>query len=129
MARSRREMFQQLGGGPVPYQRQNAAGEPLVRSSGEPDMGLRFPYADLTSRAERVAATMNMAHSLETAPAHTVESGKVWYPKVHDAVSKGVRGGWLGAQADPHLAGSGLVAAVSPNMDWERSNIHALGEM
>jgi hypothetical protein len=50
--------------------------------------------------------------------------GNEWYSRVHDAVSTGIR-----RRGMSHLAGSALVAAVSPNMDWERDNIDAFREL
>lgn len=50
--------------------------------------------------------------------------GRDWYGAVNDAVAKGIKG----TSTSP-LGGAGLVAAVSPNMDWEKHNIDALGEL
>ena len=43
-----------------------------------------------------------------------------WYGQVHDAVGKSGLG---------LTRGAGIVAAVSPNMDFENNNIHALREV
>lgn len=64
---------------------------------------------------------VNMAHQ---SPNEVVERGMNWYPAVHDATSKGARD--LGVS---HRQASGIVAAVSPNMDWEKNNISALQEI
>lgn len=74
-------------------------------------------------RAQRLAAG-NIAHMYDTAPKHIQETGRLWYPKVHEATAKGAR--QMGMSID-HAAG--LVAAVSPNMDWEKSNIGAFKEL
>lgn len=59
--------------------------------------------------------------------------GRQWYPKVQAATAAGVQhhlgGRDLGGRALHPLAGPGIVAAVSPNMDWEKGNINALGEL
>jgi hypothetical protein len=83
-----------------------------------------FPSSDMTnpSQFRMVARNMMHAHSLSTPDER--EFGRTWYPKVHDAVTKGVRRTGLS-----HLAGSAMVAAVSPNMDWERTNIPAFSEL
>jgi hypothetical protein len=57
-------------------------------------------------------------------PDHIVEEGKMWYPAVHAATVKGSKD--IGISSSQ---GSGIVAAVSPNMDFERNNINALQEI
>ncbi len=51
------------------------------------------------------------------------EAGRNWYPAVHDAVLKNLPRGRSIEQ------GAGVVAALSPNMDWDSRNIHALDEI
>lgn len=57
-------------------------------------------------------------------PDDVVQEGMEWYPRVHEAVAR---------QAPEHglslEQGAGIVAAVSPNMDFEARNIHALTEL
>ena len=79
------------------------------------------------------AAMQNFAHSIRTAHPEAVARGARWYPQVHEAVSKGIRGrgsrGFLSGSSDKVLAGAAIVAAVSPNMDWDTANIHAFDEL
>lgn len=60
----------------------------------------------------------------EATPDEVREAGMNWYGSVHDAVQKAVAG--TGRSV---LHGAGVVAAVSPNMDWERNNINAFDEL
>lgn len=53
--------------------------------------------------------------------------GRQWYPKVQEATEKGMRQHFRRLQHP--LAGPGMVAAVSPNMEWEGVNIHAFHEL
>lgn len=131
MARSRSSNFPQLGGEPVSVHRVDAAGEPKFTKAGRADMGLKFPgNVDLKDPVAVRAAVGNFAHSLESAPVRTHLTGAQWYPKVHDAVSKGIGvRGFMSHAEDRHLSGAGIVAAVSPNMDWDRGNIDAFGEL
>jgi hypothetical protein len=122
-------LFPQLGGQGHQYQVHTKAGEPKFHPSGAPEMSWSFPMVNLDHGANRHIAMSNVIHSIENASPREVAAGKIWYPSVHDAVSKAVSGGFLSNASDPHLSGSGLVAAVSPNMDWEESNIHALDEL
>lgn len=78
----------------------------------------------VSSTARRLA---NMGMAL---PDHLVEEGRQWYPKVHEASAK-----FIGAEtAEGHKVtnihqAAGVVAAVSPSMDFEGNNIKALGEL
>lgn len=54
----------------------------------------------------------------------TVHEGSIWYPSVREATQKGSRD--IGISP---THGSGIVAAVSPNMDFDNNNIHAFGEL
>jgi hypothetical protein len=60
----------------------------------------------------------------EAAPDNVKETGHNWYPKVNNAVKNAVSG-----TSKSVRAGAGVVAAVSPNMDWERDNIAAFDEL
>lgn len=60
----------------------------------------------------------------EAAPDEIKEAGHSWYPKVNKAVTSAVAG-----TSKSVRAGAGVVAAVSPNMDWERDNIAAFDEL
>jgi hypothetical protein len=110
---------------------ENKAGEPKFSKAGNPVIGLKFgAMPDLNQPAVATAAASNFTHSIQSASPEAVTKGKLWYPKVNDAVRKGTRTrGFLSNQPDKILAGAGLVAAVSPNMDWDRSNIDAFSEI
>lgn len=66
--------------------------------------------------------TRNIYHA---APDDIKEVGMQWYGKVHNAAQKAVRG--VPGRDVTHAAG--VIAAVSPNMDWERDNIAAFDEL
>jgi hypothetical protein len=83
-----------------------------------------LPLVDMNDPKVRRMAVQNIHSFFNTLPSHVVERGRQWYPAVNEAVHKGVRGTSLSP-----LAGAGLVAAVSPNMDWENHNIAALKEL
>lgn len=74
-------------------------------------------------QAQRMAAT-HVANMYDRTPKPLQTEGRLWYPKVHDATAKGAK--QLGISTH-HAAG--IVAAVSPNMDWDRNNIDAFGEL
>lgn len=90
----------------------------LVRFEGT-DVGPRQGPA----RKRQVVNSVINVHDLGT-PAEQ-RAGSEWYPKVHEATAKGVRKHKL----DSVLHGAGVVAAVSPQMDWDNNNIHAFGEL
>jgi len=69
-------------------------------------------------------AVRNLRNMYNATPTHLQEAGRRWYPDVHEAVRKGVRGT---SMSEEH--GAGLVAAVSPGMDWESRNINAFKEL
>lgn len=135
---SRRSNFPQIGGEGERYHVvARSTGEPKYTAAGNPELAWKFPRAGMMQEGspEHVAAVSNYMHSIRDAQAspETVRRGLEWYPKVHEAVSKSITGrgsrGFLSSQENRHLAGSGLVAALSPNMDWDAANIHALGEI
>jgi hypothetical protein len=127
--------FPQLGGEGERYQVNDAkTKKPKFLESGAPATEIRFPdMPSFTDPASHRAAVANLVHAYEGARGTSAaESGRLWYPKVNEAVAKGIGGGrsaFLRGHENRHLAGSGLVAAVSPNMDWERNNIDAFGEL
>lgn len=59
----------------------------------------------------------------EATPDELRETASHWYDNVHEAAAKAAVGGHSIKQA------AGLVAAVSPNMDWEQRNIRAFDEV
>jgi hypothetical protein len=132
----RQSNFPQIGGEGVRRQvKEQGTGKPKLTAAGNPEMAWKFPLPGSFREGspEHVAATANFLHSIRNAPEATVRSGLQWYPKVNEAVQKGITGrgsrGFLSSQADRHKAGSALVAALSPNMDWDKANIHALSEV
>lgn len=68
-----------------------------------------------------VQRVSNFALSL---PEHMIEEGMNWYPAVHEATARQSREHGLSL-----AQGAGIVAAVSPNMDFERHNINAFDEI
>ena len=92
---------------------------PFVRHRAED-----FPKPDLTNPTQFRASVRHISnlHAFGSPEEH--EAGRLWYPKVHDAVSSGIHRTHLS-----HLQGSGLVAAVSPNMNFDKNNIEAFDEM
>lgn len=84
----------------------------------------RLPPVDLsTPQAQRVAA-QNISTVYKAAPREVHDAGIRWYGDVHEATAKGVRG-----TSTDVRRGAGLVAAVSPQMDWDNRNIHAIKEL
>jgi hypothetical protein len=76
------------------------------------------------TRHRRRRAVQNIHSVYNATPEQIRETGRDWYRNVNEATEKGIRGSSLNIHQ-----GAGLVAAVSPNMDWERNNIDALGEL
>lgn len=126
----RRTNFPQLGGPGEQYQI-TSQGAPRVTAAGNPDMAWRYgEMPKLEHPHEVAAATANVVHSIRSASPGEVQHGQEWYPRVHEAVRKGVRQrGFLSGASDKMMSGAALVAAVSPNMDWERSNMGAFKEL
>lgn len=87
------------------------------------DPSPRFSPVDMTPHRRR-AAVQNIANVYHATPEDVRASGKEWYNRVHEATQKGIRGSSLNIHQ-----GAALVAAVSPQMDWEKRNIDALGEL
>lgn len=83
----------------------------------------RFSPVDMTPHRRRAAA-QNITNVYHATPENVRTSGMDWYNKVHEATQKGIKG----SQLDIHQ-GAALVAAVSPQMDWDKRNIDALGEL
>jgi hypothetical protein len=64
----------------------------------------------------------NVNNFYEAAPASVARAGRAWYPTVHGMVEHEVKGtSW------DHAAGSGIVAATSPGVDWNSTNKNVLG--
>lgn len=84
----------------------------------------RFPAVDMESRYRRRQAVQNIASVYNSADAKTRAEGRMWYQRVNEMTSKDVRGTSLSERQ-----GAGIVAAVSPNMDWENSNSSAVRDL
>lgn len=69
-------------------------------------------------------AVRNTANMIVSASDSLAEQGLNWYPRVHDVAMAQGRGVGLGIHA-----ASGVVAAVSPSMDFENQNIHAVTDL
>lgn len=69
---------------------------------------------------DRRTVAQRLRNIYEATPDEVKEAGMNWYGQVHDAVGKSGLG---------LTRGAGIVAAVSPNMDFENNNIHALREV
>lgn len=87
-------------------------------------MAIKQPMIDTTQLGTRRALTRNVNRVIDRASPQTQQEGRLWYPKVNEAVAKGIRG----TSMTP-IHGAGIVAAVSPNMDWDKRNIDAFKEL
>ena len=81
----------------------------------------QYPKLNLGNPRQFSQAVRNVQAVHDVTPPEIQKSGELWYPKVHEAVAKGMRRTGLSARQ-----GAGLVAAVSPQMDWQGRNIPAL---
>lgn len=86
--------------------------------------GRQFDLVDLSDPENFRGAVQNIHNMYNATSSGARQRGAHWYGKVNEAVHKGIKG-----TSTSSLAGAGLVAAVSPNMDWEKRNIDALGEL
>jgi hypothetical protein len=87
-------------------------------------MAANFPNVDLSNPRQFKSAVDNIRNLYNATPEQVRRTGAQWYDRVNEATAKGVRGTQMST-----LSGAGLVAAVSPNMDWERNNIDAFKEL
>ena len=69
-------------------------------------------------------AVRNHVNMAVSASDSVVEEGINWYPRVHDVARNASRQAGI-----PERAGYGMVAAVSPSMDFENQNIHAIQDL
>jgi hypothetical protein len=85
-----------------------------------------YPTANLTNPSQFRMVVRNYVHAHSLATPQELGFGREWYPRVHEAVGEAM-------SHDPkirsHFHGSGMVAALSPNMDFERTNIPAFEEI
>lgn len=86
------------------------------------DIGKQFSQVNVDPSARTVERRLRNIY--EASPDDVREAGMNWYGNVHDAAQKAARSaGRTTRQA------AGVVAAVSPNMDWEKNNINAFEEI
>lgn len=81
----------------------------------------QYPKLDMGHPAQFRAAVRNIQTMHDVAPPEVKQRGAEWYPRVHEAVAKGVR---RTGTSPEH--GAGIVAAISPQMDWSGRNLPAL---
>lgn len=86
-------------------------------------MAKLYPRLDLGHPAQFHAVVQNISNVYHATPAQLRESARPWYEQVNEGVARGVRG----TSMTPRQ-GAGLVAAVSPAMDFEARNIHAFSD-
>lgn len=84
----------------------------------------KTPEKFITATARRL---VNMGLHL---PEHVIQSGKEWYPRVHEIARNAVgmetaEGRKIGNTA----TAAGIIAAVSPNLEFEDRNAHALTQL
>jgi hypothetical protein len=87
----------------------------------------KFPFFDVNPKinAEQFADARKRSKDLILgASDETLQEGLLWYPGVQEATRKGS----LDIGISP-THGSGIVAAVSPNMDFDSNNINAFAEI
>lgn len=86
------------------------------------DLGKQF--AAINIDPSRRTVVRRLRNIYEATPDEIRESGMNWYANVHDAAMKSAR-----EHGRSTRQAAGVVAAVSPNMDWERNNINAFDEI
>lgn len=87
-------------------------------------MAAKYPKLDVGNPNQLRLAATNITNLYHATPNDVRQAGMQWYDKVHEATAKGVRRRGMDVRQ-----GAGIVAAVSPNMDWERRNIDAFHEL
>lgn len=93
---------------------------PTGRAS-QTGMAAQYPKLHLGNPRQFQQSVRNVQAVHDQTPPDVRRRGEEWYPKVHEAVAKGVRRTGISQRQ-----GAGLVAAVSPQMDWSGRNIPAL---
>lgn len=83
-----------------------------------------FPRMDMTNPSQFRASVRHISNVHQAGTPEEHEAGRLWYPKVHDATAKGSK-----LLRVSHLHAAGLVASVSPSMDFDKNNIDAFHEM
>ena len=99
------------------------AATPTGRAS-QAGFAAQYPKLDMGNERQFRTTVRNIqtVHDLASPEVH--QRGREWYPRVHEAVAKGVRG--TGTSPEH---GAGIVAAISPQMDWSGRNLPALGSL
>lgn len=87
-------------------------------------MSKLYPRLDLGHPEQFHAVVQNISNVYYATPHQIREAARPWYEHVNEGVAKGVRRTSMSPRA-----GAGIVAAVSPAMDFESRNIHALTEI
>src|SRR5260221_11621447 len=83
-------------------------------------MAVLYPRLDPGNPSQFHAVVQNIPTVYHATPHQLREAARPWYEQVNEGVARGVRG----TSMTPRQ-GAGLVAAVSPAMDFEARNIHA----
>lgn len=86
-------------------------------------MSTKHELVTLT-RYRRDKAVENIKAVFYLSDGRTIADGLTWYRRVNEAAARDARG------TSTNLEGAaGIVAAVSPSMDWEGNNMHAVREL
>jgi hypothetical protein len=86
---------------------------------------MAFWEVNPTKNPENFAETRGrLKHMMLGATDHQVERGRAWYDLAEGAAREGAKD--IGV---PHLAGAGMMSAVSPALDFSEHNVHVLHEM
>lgn len=91
---------------------------------GNKFQGPSLGSVDMESRYRRRQAVQNIVTIANHAGPEARSEARHWYDRVNEATSKDIRG-----TSTDLRHGAGIVAAVSPNMDWERNNMSAIHEL
>lgn len=85
--------------------------------------GGRFSHVQLDPSTRTVVRRLRNIY--EATPDEVREAGSNWYGQAHEAAVKGVQG----RRNLNFEHGAGVIASVSPNMDWETTNVHVFDEI
>lgn len=84
----------------------------------------KYPKLDMGHPDQFRAAVRNIQTIHDIASPEARQRGREWYPRVHEAVARSLR---RTSTSPEH--GAGIVAAISPQMDWSGRNLPALGTL
>lgn len=90
-------------------------------------MGSKFPYIEAENPHVRKLIVANLVDAHRQVSPEFRRLGRQWYPAVGQATEQSAKK-YFGRSMG-HLAAAGLVAAVSPNMDWDNHNFQAFQEL